>query len=80
MALPSTAWIAREMQLIAVLAGRLSVSLLAVLGAFATPQRAIIKAAEAIRSPGCPCWSPLAHRRQGRYVWYARWAPWGRMY
>ena len=76
MALPLTAWIAREMQLIAVLGS----PLLAVLGAFATPRSTRIAAAEAIRSPGCPCWSPLAHRRPGSYVWYARWAPWGRLY
>ena len=78
MALPLTAWIAREMQLIAVLGS----PLLAVLGTFVTPRRANAKiaAAEAIRSPGCPCWSPLAHRRPGRYVWYARWAPRGRLY
>ena len=77
MALPLTAWIAREMQFIAVLGSPLS---WAVLGTFVTPRRAKIAAAEAIRSPGCPCWSPLAHRRPGRYVWYARWAPWGRLY
>ena len=61
MALPLTAWIAREMQLIAVLGS----PLLAVLGAFATPSRARTAAADAIRSPGCLCWSPLAHRRPG---------------
>ena len=46
MALPLTAWIAREMQLIAVLGS----PLLAVLGAFATPSRARTAAADAIRS------------------------------
>ena len=81
MALPLTAWIAREMQLIAVLGSPLlGPGRLERLSDATEHHATRIAAAEAIRSPGCPCWSPLAHGRPGRYVWYARWAPWGRLY